>query len=406
MKRVLRWVIPLLILGGLGVGAWFLFGPGKAGTDTTQVRRITVKKGELVETASASGTIAPHVQVEVKSRASGEVVEILVTEGQRVEAGQLLVRLDPGDYDRALESTKVDLRRVEAQLEQSQAALAGARLQQVEAKAASALSQKGTELGVVAGSATRTANSTTKLAAVTIRQREADIKSVTAQIDAAKVAVALAERKVGETRISAPFAGTILAINVEKGTIVASAVTNVSGGSGLLTLADLTDLRVTGLIDEAQIAKVLPGQEVKVQVDAYPDRTFEGHVDRVAALGVSVSNVVTFEVEIIVTDKDKSLLRSGMSADVEIVIKKTPDALLIPLTAVGSRGADRYVKLADGTEHKIQTGATDGSRIQVTSGLAEGDTIQAVAVTQRAAPPAGGASPIPGMGGPPRGGRN
>lgn len=391
--------IPIVLVGAAAGVGWFLLGDSGASTDAPRQRAIPVKKGVLVETAAASGTIEPDTQVEVKSRTSGEVVEILAKEGQRVNQGDVLVRLDPVDAERELEGKRIALRKLEAQLEQARASLKVAELQASEKRANAKVVAEGEKLGVVAGTSKRTATSEASVASATVTQRKADIVGVEASIEAARVDVQLAERRVKETTIVAPFSGTVLAVNVEIGTIVSSALTNVSGGSGIVTLADLSDLRVVGQIDEAQIGKVGAGQEVAVRVDAYPDRAFEGRVERVSPLGVATSNVVTFDVEIVVTDAHKDLLRSGMSADVEITTKMTDEALLVPLAAISTQGADRFVRLASGEQKKVKTGANDGSFIQVVEGLSEGDRILPVAVVAaEAAPSQGTAFGMGGMG--------
>jgi HlyD family secretion protein len=154
---------------------------------------------------------------------------------------------------------------------------------------------------------------------------------------------------------------------------------------------------------------VAPQQKVDIRVDAYPSRVFEGVVDRVSPLGVETSSVVNFDVEIKIVDKEASLLRSGMSADVEIVTAEQKDVLLVPLAALQSKDRKRLVRLASGEERVVKTGTTDGTRMVVLDGLKEGDEILAAA---QAAPKAEGQqkpsqNPMRGMGmgGPPGGGR-
>lgn len=395
-------IIPiLLVAGAIGAVAFYFLGPASATKDAVTVRTFTVKKGELVESASASGTIEPVRKVDVKSRASGEVTEVAVTEGHVVNEGDLLFRLDPTDADRDILKARATLDRLKAQLEQSKASLSIARLQANNAKADSALDKEGADLGLVTATSKRNTTNAARIASATVTQRTAEIAAMEAQIKAAELDVQVAERQLAYTKIIAPFAGTVLAVNVEKGTIVASGITNVSGGTAALTLGDLSDLRVVGKIDEAQIGKVIKGQTVKIRVDAYPERTFEGVVVEVAPLGLNVSNVVTFDVEIKVTDKEQKLLKPGLSADLEIITQKIDDALFVPLTAIVSKGPKRFVKLANGEEREVKTGATDGSRIVIREGLKEGDEVQAIGATvtknPSGGPPGGGL--VPGMGG-------
>lgn len=394
MKRGLRSVIgTVLVLGALGGGAYYAYGKLRADGKTAPARTVTAERGDLVEVANASGTIAPHVQVEVKSRGSGEVIEVLVQEGQTVEAGALLVRLDPADAERALKQTHAAQRRIEADLTAAHASLTVSQLEARNARVTHELNEKGAGLGLVSSDTTRTTANAAQVAAANVRLRQANATASAMQLELAKFDVQDAERRLTELNIFAPLGGTVLSVDVERGTIVASAVTNVGGGTPVVTIADLTDLRVIGSIDEAQIGRVAVGQDVVIRVDAYPTHTFDGRVERVSPLGKTDTSVVTFDVEIVITDEKANLLRSGMSADLEIVINEKKNVLLIPLMAVQSRGQARLVTLASGEQRRIEAGATDGSRIEVLEGLQEGD------VLSLAGPAAAGSAPPASKGG-------
>lgn len=413
-KRTLVSVIAAVLIVAAGIAGYMLY--RKPASAATTAPTVEVRRGTLTETAAASGKIEPHVQVEVKSRASGEVIEILVKEGDRVEAGQLLVRLDKTDTQRSLDAAKVALKRAKADLASAQASVNVAALEQKNSQTTQEIAEKGVELGVGTNDAARTAAHAAKVAGANVSLRRAQVSASQAALETAEVAVREAETRLKETDIFAPMSGTVLSIAVEKGTIVASALTNVNGGTALMTLADLSDLRIVGSIDEAQISRVAPEQKVDIRVDAYPERVFKGVVDRVSPLGVETSSVVTFDVEIRIVDEKASLLRSGMSADVEILTAERKDVLLVPLAAVQSKNRRRVVTLANGEERPIKTGATDGAQMIVLEGLEEGERILASApvVIPEGAPAQGqgqrGGNPSMrgmgmGMGGPPRGGR-
>jgi HlyD family secretion protein len=386
----------LLIAGGaVGGYAWqqtAKAAPLGAGTE--------VRRGSLVETASASGKIEPEVQVEVKSRVSGQVIEVLVKEGAQVEAGQLLVRLDPVDAQRQLEATKVAKSRALADVQAAQASLVVSELETQNSEVTSRVARQSADLGLGSSDAARTAEHATRVAPSNVNLRRAQLSAARGQLAAAELDVQTAELRLKETSIYAPVAGTILAVAVEKGTLVSSALTNVSGGTAVMTLADLSDLRIIASVDEASISRIERGQRVDISVDTYGDRMFKGVVERVSPLGVDTSSVVTFDVEIAVVDESAQLLRSGMSADIEIVTAEQKDVLLVPLVVVQSAGKRRFVKLASGEDRTIQTGSTDGSQMVVTEGLSDGDHVVA------AAPPPAAAQqnqrmmqgPMPGMG--------
>jgi len=351
----------------------------------SQLARVT--RGSLVERASASGTVQPDIQVEVKSRASGEVIELAVAPGDQVQAGKLLVRLDPTDEERSVREARASYAAVRARLAQAKASLAVAQAEAKEADAKFTVRQQGLEKGIVSAEENRSAKHAAEVAHNNIALREADILSAKSEIERAQLAIDEANRRLEETTIRAPITGTVLSVLVEKGTIISSGITNVGGGTTLLTVADLSRLYVVGDLDEAQVGKVQPQQNVEIHVDAYPDRVFRGRVESISPLGKETSNIVTFDVKVIVTDKDTHLLRSGMKADLEIITSDLKNALLVPIMAIGSEGRHRYVVLASGERRPVETGTTDGSRIAVLNGLAEGDEV--MVTTQAKSSPAG-----------------
>jgi HlyD family secretion protein len=382
----------LLVTGAIGGGyAWQHTAKAEAPGQGLEIQR-----GSLTETASASGKIEPEVQVEVKSRSSGQVIEVLVKEGDQVAAGQLLVRLDPVDAERQLASSKVGKSRALADVQAAKASLSMAELETQNSQVTSHVAQQSAELGLGSADAARTAEHARRVASSNVELRKAQLAAAQGALAAAELDVQDAELRLKETRIYAPISGTLLDVAVETGTLVSSGFTNVSGGTVLMTLADLSDLRIIASVDEAQISRVQVGQPVDISVDTYGDRMFRGKVERVSPLGVDTSSVITFDVEIAVVDEAASLLRSGMSADIEIVTAEQKDVLLVPLLAVQSSGRRRFVKLPNGEERTIQTGSTDGTRMVVLEGVSEGERVVA------AAPPAGAAQrpqgPVPGMG--------
>jgi HlyD family secretion protein len=396
-----RWISALIALGvassAVGGYAWYEK-PAKAAAGPN----IQVHRGSLTESAAASGKIEPDVQVEVKSRASGQVIAVLVKEGDHVDAGQLLVQLDTIDTDRMVTEAKVARERVKADVAAAEASVAAAELDRKNVEATRDVAKKSADLGLGSTDDARNAAHAADVSAATVTQRRAQLTSAKAQLAASDLTVQEAETRLKETKIYAPMAGTVLDIAVEKGTLVSSALTNVSGGSVVMTLADLANLHIVGAVDEAQIGRVAPGQRVDIRVDAYGERTFSGVVDRVSPLGKDTSNVVTFDVDIRVTDKDSGLLKSGMSADVEIVTSEQKDVVLVPLVAIRSQQKRRYVQLASGEQRTIETGATDGNQMVVLKGLTDGDAVVANTAAP-AAPKADNSQQKPGSQNPMRG---
>ena len=373
-----RKVIIITIIIIISVGAAFLALSLRPDESAANTNLATVRQGDLVEMASASGTVEPDIQVDVKSRGSGEVIEVIVQEGDEVEAGDVLVRLDPRDAEQALREAEMARSRANDDLTQAYAQLRVTQAQATEAQAESAVRNRGAQLGLVSAEDRRASASSADVARANVTLRQAQARASRTAVESAELRVDEARRRLEETTIHAPVTGTVLSVNVEVGSIVASGITNVNGGTTLMTVADLSDLRVVGAIDEAQVGQVEVGQEVTVRVDAYPQRSFTGLVDRVSPLGVETSNIVTFDVEVVINDQAAHLLRSGMSADLEIVTQRYEDVALIPITAIQGQGKRMSVTLASGEQQRIKTGPTDGVRMVVLEGLAPGDEIVSI----------------------------
>src|SRR5207247_967479 len=143
-----------------------------------------------------------------------------------------------------------------------------------------------------------------------------------------QVALGIAQQHLDDTKVLAPMDGVVAARTVQIGQIIASAISNVGGGTTVMTLSDLSHVFSMASVDESEIGKVQKGQSVTVTADAHRGRRFRGVVTRIATRGVNVSNVVTFEVQIEITDAKKALLKPEMTTNVEIIAAEKESALL------------------------------------------------------------------------------
>jgi HlyD family secretion protein len=148
-----------------------------------------------------------------------------------------------------------------------------------------------------------------------------------------------------------------------------------------LSLAGTEALFLEGKVDENEVARVAVGQLAEIRTEAFSDRVFHGRVDKIAPIGERIQNVTYFEVEIEITDGDANLLRPRMSGDAEIVTEVVEDALVIPETALRYRGSQIYVDCVRRDSGSIEAtdiaiGIVDGSRVQVLSGLEQGEEVR------------------------------
>ena len=258
-------------------------------------------RGDLRITVEATGTVEPIRKVEVKSKASGEILRLHVDVGDEVEPGTLLAEVDPRDVRNAFEQAEADLAVAEARSDISAQQL-----------------QRQREL----------------LAAGVVTQQELETASLDAANSEANLVKArtnydLAELRLRDVTIQAPMAGTILERNVEEGTVIQSASGNVSGGSVLFVMAALESMQVRTLVDETDMGQLAAGMSATVQVEAFPERSFRGVVEKIEPQAMVEQNVTMFPV-IVTLDNRSRLLRPGMNAEVEILIDQATDVLLVP----------------------------------------------------------------------------
>ncbi|MGH7608171.1 MAG: efflux RND transporter periplasmic adaptor subunit, partial [Gemmatimonadales bacterium] len=282
--------------------------PGDA-EDPSRPRLAPVTTRDIVVSASAAGVIEPITLVEVKSKASGEIVDVPVDEGDAVRANQLLVRVDPRIPMNAVVQAEADSVVARAELDNADAQLERAETLH-RTQAITDLEYEGAKLARATAYATL------------IRARRA--------LEDAKIAYE-------DTEVRAPISGVILGRPVEVGTVIASASRDVSGGVVLLRMASLDTVQVRALVDETDIGMIRPGMPVTTIVAAYPNRPFRGAVLRIGAEAVVEQNVTMFPVLVLI-ENGAGLLRPGMNAEVEIHIGAVENALAVPNAALRAPG--------------------------------------------------------------------
>jgi len=266
---------------------------------------LPVERRNIVVSAQASGTVQPDTTVEVKTRASGEVLEIMAETGQLVQRGTLVLRIDPRQPRNAVNTSQANLDVAKAQLEISKAQYERSK-QLRETQTITQQEYETAELGYA----------------------NARAAVVRAQIDVENNRISLED-----TDVRAPITGVIIQRGVERGQVVASATFNAGGGTVLMKMADLNLVQVRTLVDETDIGKIKPGLATSVTVDAYPNRPFRGTVLKIEPLAEVQQNVTMFPV-LVRIDNREGLLRPGMNAEVEIHVGQRDSVLSVPNAAL------------------------------------------------------------------------
>jgi len=266
---------------------------------------LPIVRRDIVVSAQASGSVQPDTTVEVKSKASGEILDLAVETGQAVKRGDLMVRVDPRIPRNAVAQAQADLEVAQARL-------------------TNANSQK------------RRADELFKSQSITEQEHEQallDYANANAEVIRARVALDNARDQLDDTNVRAPINGTIIEKQVERGQVISSPTNDVGGGTVLLKMADLNLVQVRTLVDETDIGKIQPGQRATVTVDAFPNRPFEGTVLKIEPQALTEQNVTMFPVLVRIDNKD-GLLRPGMNAEVEVHVGRRDDVLAVPNAAL------------------------------------------------------------------------
>jgi len=174
------------------------------------------------------------------------------------------------------------------------------------------------------------------------------------------------------------LSGTILIKYAEEGQVIASTTSSASEGTLLFTMADLNRIYIEAMVDETDIGRISPDQPVKITVDAYPEKIFNGKVIRIAPKGRVESTITIFDVTIEINDKNRKMLRPMMTANAEIVVDKQENVLFVPSEAVRQQG-DRigvYIK----KDNKpiwtsVNTGSSDGMITEIHGDIKEGEEV-------------------------------
>jgi HlyD family secretion protein len=267
--------------------------------------RAPVARLTIEVSVSSAGIVEPLATVEVKSKASGEVLQLFVETGDYIEEGTLLVHIDPRTVSNRLDQAEAELKAANSRREIS--------LSQM--KRAESLLKKGT------------------FTEADLEQAALDVANAEAQVVTSRVSVENARIAVDDTDIRAPISGTVIQKPVEKGQVISSPTQDFAGGSLLLAMADLSAVQIRTLVDETDIGKVRPGMAATVTVAAYPNQPFPGEVVKIEPQAVLEQNVTMFAVLVSISNPD-GLLMPGMNAEVDVQIARSEDVLAIPVMAL------------------------------------------------------------------------
>ncbi|HEY0019396.1 MAG TPA: efflux RND transporter periplasmic adaptor subunit [Longimicrobium sp.] len=310
------------------LGALTLRGGGEKGAE---VSTEAVARRTLVEVVTASGKIEPKRKVDISADISGRVVQVAVEEGQWVDAGALLLRIDPTQFVAATRRAEAAVSQARAREAQSRAQLTKA---QADARRAEQLMQTNE---LVSAADVENARTTAQVA-------EQELQAARFAVTQAQAALSESRDQLSKTTIVAPMSGRVTRLNIEQGeTAVVGTMNNP--GSLLLTIADLSVMEAKVEVDETDIPGLTVGDSAAVKVDAFPGQVFPGRVTAIGNSSIQLASgqsadqqSVDYEV-VITLDNPPAELRPDLSATAEIVTETRANALSVPILALTVRDA-------------------------------------------------------------------
>jgi HlyD family secretion protein len=312
------WIIAAVLASVIIIVA--VFWRGSHSSNAVQYKTEEVKRGNLTVIVTATGTLKPtNNEVAVGSELSGTIKTVEVDYNSKVKVGQILARLDTTKLEAQVIQYRASLEAAQAKVLETQATIKEARSKLAQYQRVRALSNNKVP-------------SQTDIDAqeATLERAIADDASARASVSQAKATLATYETDLSKSVIRSPINGVVLTRDVEPGQTVAAAMTAPT----LFTLAsDLTKMELHVNVDEADVSNIKEGQNATFSVAAYPNRAFDARIVRANYGSTTTSGVVTYET-VLKVDNSDLLLRPGMTATADIVVKKIENALLIPSAAL------------------------------------------------------------------------
>jgi len=380
MKRKIIWAVVILaVVGGIGGFAMSRRGPKPKGVQTAKVERQ-----DLQAKVSANGKVQATKKVDISATVPGQVVHLAVREGEFVKKGQFLMQLDAVNYRAGAKSSEFSMQALLKDLD-------AARFNADQAKSDLTRAETNNKSGILAEAdlqRARTNASTSQSALFAAEQR----------VEQARAMLEGAQNSLSKTTIVAPMDGIVTAKRIEEGEVAVIGVQN-QPGTVLLTISDMSVVEAEMEIDETSIPSVTVGQEARVHVDAYPNKTFDGIVTEVGNSPINTAQqglqneAIKFKVKVQLKNPPQGI-KPGLSVQADILTGFRPKALTVPLQALVVRDAEPrkagapppatppkeqegvfLIESGKAVFKPISTGLLGELAVEVTDGLKEGEVL-------------------------------
>lgn len=367
IKKIIYILLGIILAGLLISGIVYIVKSNSAEKVEFLTRKPIVQ--DLEEKVMATGKIVPREEIEIKPNMSGIIDKILVKEGDKVSAGQLVATLK-------IVPNVAEVNSAQQQIQTANLNIANAQSNLRNQKTQFAMQQKLYNQGVISKQEYLNAEQQLLTAEQALKNANQQLVTAQKQLQIVRTGATPELQTLANTQIRAKASGTVLEVPVKVGSQVIEA-NSFNAGTTICTVADLNSLIFEGKIDEAQAGKLKEGMKMNIVIGALQNKTFPGILTMIAPKGKDENGTIKFPLEANVTNPNNEYIRAGFSANGEIVLKAEKNALLLNESLVQYEkvnGKDQpfvEVKQKDGKFKKVyvKLGASDGINVQILSGL-------------------------------------
>lgn len=359
MKKTIKWILAVLL--AVGIVAVFVHLWSKSRPKDKQYEVATVEVGAIRRTTIVTGAIEPRNEVEIKPLISGTIAELYVEAGQTLRMGDPIAKLRVITQAQSLSSAESAVRTARANMENAR---------EVYLRDSVLMLQ-----GVVA----REEYDRNRLSYINSLE---SLRNAEDQLNIVRTGVAKSGDNAGSnTIVRATISGTVLDVPVKVGNTVQE-LGNFSAGTTIATMADMTDLLFVGKIDETEVGLLREGMTMDLQIGALGDQRFSARLEYISPKGTSNNGAMMFQIKGAATIPDSVVIRSGYSANAEIILEERKDVCTLSEECiVMHEGKTAVCLLTDTATYavdtvEVTTGLSDGMHIEIMSGLKAGDKVR------------------------------
>jgi HlyD family secretion protein len=337
MSRNRKILIAVIVVAGLGWLGYANLGLNRTSGATVTTEKIQMRS--LEATVTASGKVQPRRTVKVSNEASGKVLKLLVREGDTVTKGQILVEIDPTQLQTTVENREASLASARSQLAQMTVQLDNSKLAQKLAEDNLRRAEAQMASGLISRVDLERAQNDVKTQTANVKSAEQGLLTQDQRIKQEEANLASAQIDFTKVKVYSPIAGVVTQRLIEEGEM--ARYSQLSGGTDLLAIADMSAVQAEIEVDETDIPFVRIGQPTKVKIDAVPDREFNGKVSEVGnspiSTGAAASGRATnFLVKVLIDDEVPNV-RPGFTCTAVITTATRDKALSVPIQAMTVR---------------------------------------------------------------------